>query len=262
MTASERQALRLHADELHARNIGALLPGVDPYPRRLAQSTDTPPVLFYSGPLDLLQRPCVGICGSRNASADGLRAAAACGELAAQQVAVTVSGYARGVDRVTHVASLEHGGATIVVLPEGIDHFKVRRGEVAAAWDPDRVLILSQFAPTQTWSAGAAMARNSVIIGLSRALVVVEAGETGGTLAAGSRALKLGQRVLALEFSSTPPGNRFLLNEGAVSVRGRAELGEFIHDLVHVAPEQETPEPKLGEQYVLAVDGHNAHRSR
>lgn len=144
------------ADDLHARNIGALLPGVDPYPRRLAQSTDTPPVLFYSGPLDLLQRPCVGICGSRNASADGLRAAAACGELAAQQGAVTVSGYARGVDRATHVATLEHGGATIVVLPEGIDHFKVRRGEVAAAWDPDRVLVLSQFAPTQTWSTGAA----------------------------------------------------------------------------------------------------------
>lgn len=106
------------------------------------------------------------------------------------------------------------------------------------------------------------MARNSVIIGLSSALVVVEAGETGGTLAAGSRALKLGQRVLALEFSSTPPGNRFLLNEGAVSVRGRAELGEFIHDLVHVAPEQEMLGPKLGEQYVLAVDGLNAHDPR
>jgi DNA processing protein len=252
---SQRESLRRQAEELQTRNIGALIPGLDPYPQSLMRATETPPVLFYSGPLGLLQSPAVGVCGSRNASPDGLRAAAACGELAAQHGVVSVSGYARGVDRAAHIASIEHGGSTIVVLPEGIDHFKVRRGDVAAAWDPNRALVVSQFAPRQTWSAGAAMARNSVIIGLSRALVVVEAGETGGTLAAGTRALKLGHRVLALEFASTPAGNKVLMNEGAVSVRGRSELSEFIHDLVHVAPEHETRGLKAGEQYVLAVDG-------
>jgi DNA processing protein len=255
MESSQRESLHRRAEELRTRNIGALLPGLDPYPQHLMRATETPPVLFYSGPLDLLQSPAVGICGSRNAGPDGLRAATACGEIAAQHGVVSVSGYARGVDRATHVASLEHGGSTIVVLPEGIDHFKILRGDVAAAWDPNRALVLSQFAPTQTWSAGAAMARNSVIIGLSRALVVVEAGETGGTLAAGTRALRLGHRVLALEFASTPAGNKVLLNRGAVSVRDRSELSLFIHDLVHVAPEQETRDLKAGEQYVLAVDG-------
>ena len=187
MGSGQRESLKRQAEELQARNIGALIPGLDPYPPSLARAAETPPVLFHLGPLDLLRGPAIGICGSRNASPDGLRAAAACGELAARQGVVSVSGYARGVDRATHVASLEHGGTTIIVLPEGIDHFRIRRGEVAAAWDPDRVLVLSQFAPTQTWSVGAAMARNSVIIGLSRALVVVEASETGGTFAAGTR---------------------------------------------------------------------------
>ena len=67
--------------------------------------------------------------------------------------------------------------------------------------------------------------------------------------------MKLGHRVLALEFSSMPAGNKVLLDQGAVSVRDRAELSEFIHDLAHVAPEQETRGLKAGEQYVLAIDG-------
>jgi DNA processing protein len=51
--------------------------------------------------------------------------------------------------------------------------------------------VVSQFSPTQPWTTGGAMTRNSVVIGLGLALVVVEAGETGGTLAAGKRAFEL-----------------------------------------------------------------------
>ena len=58
------------------------------------------------------------------------------------------------------------------------------------------------------------MMRNSVIIGLSRALVVVEAGEKGGTLAAGTKALELNRQVIALEFSKMPPGMRPFCSEG------------------------------------------------
>jgi DNA processing protein len=178
---------------------------------------DAPPVLFYSGSLQLLERPAVGICGARNVSTEGLRAAAACGELAAMQGIVSVSGYARGVDTATHAASLKAGGATIIVLPEGINHFRVKKNVVGEVWDQSRALVVSQFAPTQTWSAGAAMTRNSIIIGLSMALVVVEAGEKGGTLAAGTKALSVRGRVLALEFSSMPIGNKMLVDKGAYS---------------------------------------------
>jgi DNA processing protein len=75
------------------------------------------------------------------------------------------------------------------------------------------------------------MARNSVIIGLSQALVVVEAQDKGGTLAAGTKALDLKRRVLALEFAENPRGNAILLQRGAVAVRSRIELAEYLQQL-------------------------------
>jgi DNA processing protein len=68
------------------------------------------------------------------------------------------------------------------------------------------------------------MTRNNVIIGLSLALIVIEASDKGGTLAAGARALKLNRRVLALEFTENPRGNAELIRRGAISVPNRAEL--------------------------------------
>jgi DNA processing protein len=76
------------------------------------------------------------------------------------------------------------------------------------------------------------MTRNNVIIGLSLALVVVEASEKGGTLAAGTRALDLNKRVIALEFSETPRGNTKLIQLGATPARNRAELRSRLAQLV------------------------------
>jgi len=221
---AQQRALRHQAKELELRGVGALVRGVGAYPAVLDQLTDAPAVLFYSGSLDLLRRPSVGVCGSRNASNHGLRTAGACGEIVAAQGVVSVSGYARGVDMAMHIAGLRAGGGTIIVLPEGIDHFRVRRDGIDAVWNDQRTLVVSQFAPTQSWTAGGAMARNSVIAGLGDAFIVIEAGEKGGTLAAGSRALDLGRDVWVMESGGVSAGNRMLLERGAVAVRTREEL--------------------------------------
>ncbi len=212
------------ASELSSHGVGAVLLGSPEYPRLLSRVRAAPPFLFYLGAADLLTAHGIGMCGSRNASDEGLRAAAACGEVATQQGLTVVSGYARGVDTTTHISALSSGGSTIIVLPEGINHFRVKRGPVAEVWDKERVLVVSQFSPSRPWSAGSAMARNNVIIGLSLALVVVEANDKGGALAAGAKALQLNKPVLALEFAENPRGNAELIRRGAISVRNRAEL--------------------------------------
>lgn len=237
LPAEQANTIRQEAARLESRGVGALIRGSRGYPDILARVSDAPPVLFYSGQLNLLAKRAIGICGSRNVSDTGLQAATICGELASSLGIVSVSGYARGVDTTTHVASLRSGGDTIIVIPEGIDHFKVKRNLVQEVWDESRTLILSQFAPRQPWSAGGAMARNTVIIGLSMALVVVDAGEKGGTLAAGQKALNIGRRVLALEFNETPIGNRMLIDRGAVSVRNKLELATLLDELRSVVDE-------------------------
>lgn len=226
-----RDQVSAEAEVLAAQGVAAVLLGSADYPERLAALRNAPPCLFYRGPVDLLHSPGIGMCGSRDASSEGLRAAEACGEVAADQGITVVSGYARGVDMSTHVSSLAVGGTTVIVLPEGISRFRVRRGRFAENWDPSRALVVSQFSPNRPWSAATAMARNSVIIGLSQALVVVEAQDKGGTLAAGTKALYLRRRVLALEFAENPRGNAILLEHGAIAVRSRAELAEYLQQL-------------------------------
>lgn len=227
----DRDQVSAEAEALTADGVSAVLLGSGDYPASLAAVRNAPPCLFYRGPVDLLHGPGIGMCGSRDASPEGLRAAEACGEVAADQGITVVSGHARGVDMSTHVSSLAAGGTTVIVLPEGISNFRVRRGPFAESWDPARALVVSQFSPSRPWSAASAMVRNSVIIGLSKALVVVEAQDRGGTLAAGKKALELKRRVLALEFAENPRGNAILLQRGAIAVRSRTELAEYLQQL-------------------------------
>jgi DNA processing protein len=122
------------------------------------------------------------------------------------------------------------GAGRLFVLPEGISHFRIRR-DVQELWDPERVLVVSRFSPTQPWTSHGAMARNAVISGLGRVLVVVDAGERGGTLAASLGALAANRPVIALEFSAIPKGNRMLIDRGAVAAASRSEFVDKLRTL-------------------------------
>jgi DNA processing protein len=214
------------------RGVGLIFQGDKDYPDRLIESSSPPPFLFFWGNIELLKERGIGMCGSRHVSERGLDAARLCGELVARSSWHVVSGYAKGVDTETHHAALRAGAGTVIVLAEGILNFRRKRALSDVPFDDERVLALSQFPPTQPWTIGGAMTRNGLIGALGEALVVVEAGEKGGTLDAGSRALRAGQRVFALQFSDdTPPGNQLLISQGAQVVKTPHELAEVISQL-------------------------------
>lgn len=241
--AARWAALRL-ADKLAAEGVHVLALGDPGYPERLAAIPSPPPLLYLWGNADLLAAPSVGMCGSRDVSDRGLQAARACGEAVARQGLTVISGYAKGVDTETHVAALREGGTTIIVLAEGITHFRHKKVFGQEGLDPERTLVISQFAPTQTWNVGAAMTRNAVIAGLGRALVVIEAGETGGTLNAGLQALRMRRPVLALNFAdAVPPGNKILFDKGATSVRTPRELYEAVTNIEASVRQMSLPLP-------------------
>lgn len=209
----------------------AVLLGDCDYPSQLASHRSAPAALFVSGSPKLLSQPGIGMCGSREASPEGLRAAHACADVIASRGYSVISGYARGVDLVAHSAALARGGTTVIVLAEGINHFRVRRGEFSDLWDPQRAVVISQFAPNQRWFTSGAMSRNGVICALGEALVVVEAGQTGGTLAAGQYALQNHQTVLALELFGAPAGNQLLIEHGAKIIADRQQLEAALEGL-------------------------------
>lgn len=233
LSPADVAAVGKEAADLTAGGIDVALLGTPPYPTRLAGLKSPPPFLFFKGNADLLSAPSIGMCGSRSATERGLRAAMASGEEVARKGLTIVSGYAKGVDTETHLAALLSGGSTVIVLAEGILHFRKKRAFASTGLPEDRVLVVSQFPPGQRWTAGAAMARNGVITGLSRALVVIEAGETGGTLNAGLQAIAMQRPVLALEFAdgATPPGNEILFTRGALRVGSRKRLSALLHSV-------------------------------
>lgn len=189
------------------------------YPERvkIVMGSKAPKHLDMVGNFDLLNMPGLGFCGSRKSSAKGLETAQDCAEQAALNDVSVVSGNASGVDFEAHYNCLKAGGKTILVLPEGINHFRIKKA-LDPVWDWNRVLVVSQFEPDDPWKAFRAMIRNQLIIALSRVMIVIEAGEKGGTLNAGNETLKSGIPLYVAQYqdmSIDARGNQILLDLGA-----------------------------------------------
>jgi DNA processing protein len=200
------------------------------YPERLkiVLGKHAPKRLFLRGNVRLLDDHAISFCGARNVSEKGIEAATLCARTAAKNHFVVTSGNARGVDRATHREALSEGGATILVLPEGMDHFRIAP-ELRDVWDWHRVLVISQFDSNAIWRAYHAMDRNKTIMALSCAMIVVEAGEKGGTRAAGEDALRLHIPLFAVDYGfdeTVAPGNRELIKKGAKPLKRSKETGE------------------------------------
>lgn len=215
---------------------GSAVGVADPrYPAHLKSrlGDHAPPLLFARGNLEWFSSTSVGFCGSRNASPVGLSVAQdIAGQLAADGV-VVVSGYAAGVDMAVHVAALDAGSATIVVLAEGIKRFRIKTA-YQDVWDWGRVLVVSEFLPGLPWSVRHAMHRNGTIAALSDAMVLIEARSTGGSIAAGRTSLEHRIPLFAPVYRGMPEwatGNRLVLEEGAEPV-----LRERATARAHVAP--------------------------
>lgn len=229
--------------------------GDEGYPARLASrlGENAPPVLYVQGERSLLGAPGVAFSGSRRASEGGIEAARDLAAQAAARGLTAVSGHAPGTDLAAHAGALGAGGSTTLVLPEGILKFRLSADlRPAYAASPDRFVIVSEFPPNAPWSTPNAMIRNHTILGLARALIVIEAGETGGALVAGQSALKLGLPCHVLDSPGLPAaagGNRVLLDRGARPLRPDRSGAFRLPDLD--APDAETPPDKADGQLRL-----------
>ena len=213
------------------------------YPSKLIETLhqNSPTVLSFVGNIKLLEKRSVGICGSRSVSEKGLWIVRDCVSQLAQQDVCIISGYANGVDLTAHKSALEQGATTIIVLPEGISSFYIR-SELKEVWDWSRVLVVSEFMPHEKWMASRAMKRNQTIIGLSDAMLVVEAGEKGGSLDAGMKTLSFGKSLFVPYYKEIPQsalGNMVLLNNGANSLKRRKESSRTNLDGLFMAMQQQ-----------------------
>jgi DNA processing protein len=230
-----RERVKRHWDDLHRKEVQILSIVDRNYPMALKKTLgeQSPVLLLCVGNLELLRLPSVGFCGSREASEKGIKVASDCASLLAHERINVVSGYAAGVDMNAHRAALAAGGTTTVVLAEGILRFRVKN-EIKAHWDDRRTLIISEFGPNLPWRVSNAMQRNKTICGLARALILIEARSTGGSIQAGRDCLRFGLPLFAAVYEGAPEsatGNAELLGQGA-----RRLLKSRLTELPNVRP--------------------------
>ena len=219
---ANRDEARREWDRLTEKHIQMLWIGSEFYPDRLEDvlGLDAPPYLFVKGNVGILNTDSVGVCGSRHASQRGIELARDIASILAHNGIGIVSGNAAGVDIVSHESTLKNGGSTIFVLPTGILNYSARH-ETESLLSTKNHLVVSQFPPEMMWFAHNAMARNSIIVAISKIMLVVEAGSSGGSLAAGEKALELGHPLFAMQYANPPKsamGNDSLIKNGAVPI--------------------------------------------
>jgi DNA processing protein len=218
-------------DILFSTSIFGLLPKI--YTSKLENELGSaaPKTIYTWGNFDLLNKPAVAIIGSRDVTEKGLEVTADVAAQIAELGWVVVSGHARGVDATAHRVALENNAGTIIVLPQGMNDFKLR-SELRQYAKRDNLLVISEFPMNATWNVGYAMQRNRTIIGLSDAMVLVESRTEGGTFNAGKTALQYHQPLFVVTFEDTSKsnaGNEYFIKNGAVRLlknktTGRANI--------------------------------------
>lgn len=205
-------------DACQRRSIRLLGWGEPEYPEPLRQIQDAPPILYVRGRVELLARPQVAIVGSRNASRAGLdHAWQFAGALARRGYAVT-SGLALGVDGAAHAGALAAGGDTVAVLGTGADVIYPRNHEALASQVIEQGVLISEYPPGTRPRSLHFPRRNRIISGLSRGILVVEAGLRSGSLITARLALEQGREVFAIPGSIHNPlarGCHELIRQGA-----------------------------------------------
>jgi DNA processing protein len=216
------------------------------FPVLLRAIHDPPPGLFMRGsaPLEIVGDRAVAVVGARACSTYGAHVARVVARDLAAAGVVVVSGMARGVDGEAHRGALEAGGITVAVLGCGIDRDYPAAHATLARQICERGLVVSEYAPGVEPAPWRFPARNRIIAGLARAVVVVEARERSGALITADLALEEGREVFAVPgeiTSSLSAGSNGLLRLGAHVLTAPAD----VLDVLGIAPPPEIPEQEL-----------------
>jgi DNA processing protein len=214
---------------------GVRIHGASEFPAVLRDARDPVELLYFKGWWSLVESPCVAVIGTRQPSPAGLRRART---LARQLVAedwTVVSGLAEGIDTAVHRAAIGAGGRTIAVLGTPLTHVYPPENAALQLQIAESFLAVSEVPvlryAEQGWQErrGWFPRRNATMSALAGATVIVEAGETSGTLHQARAALQQGRQLFILESCFGVPGltwpERFE-RQGAVRARRFDDIRE------------------------------------
>ena len=219
-------------ENIAAKGITVLTWEDEVYPRHLKEIDQPPPVLYVRGQLLLEDDWAVGVVGTRRVTAYGRQVGEEVSGLLARNGVTIVSGLARGVDAIAHQAALNAGGRTLAVLGSGVDRIYPPEHRRLAEQIIENGALISDYAPGTQPEAANFPPRNRIISGLSRAVVIVEAGQKSGALITASFAADQGCEVFAVPgsiYALQSKGANRLIQEGARPLLDPQEILECLN---------------------------------
>ncbi|MBY0472930.1 DNA-processing protein DprA [Patescibacteria group bacterium] len=204
------------------------------FPERLREIPDAPERLFIRGRMPEKERVLLCVVGSRSATSYGRRITHKLIAGLAQYPIAIVSGLAHGIDTEAHKAALDVGLPTIAVLPSSLDEASIYpAGNSILAQNillKGGCLLSENEAPFKAMLHSFAE-RNRVMAGMSKATLIIEAGERSGTLITAKLALSYNSEVLAIPHELGRPtgaGVNRLIHEGATLVRDSIDIAQSL----------------------------------
>lgn len=243
--ALNRKDVEEELDLMRRHRVTLRVLGQPDYPAPLATIPDAPHLFFVRGTIEARDGRAVALVGSRQCTPYGKRVAERlAGDLARAGYTV-ISGLARGIDGAAHRGALQAGGRTLAVLAGGLS--RIYPPEHASLADDVEKAggLISETSMRMEPMAGMFPARNRIISGLSRAVVIIEAAEKSGALITATHAADQGRPVFAIPGpidSVASGGTNALIRKGATLVRSAEDILEELEGIP--APVLEVAEPR------------------
>jgi DNA processing protein len=176
------------------------------YPPKLRDARHPVELLYYQGAWELTETRSIAIVGSRKASDEGIARAKRIAKDAVNRDFTVVSGLAEGIDTAAHTQALaEPGGRTIAVIGTPLGEFYPKQNRLLQCRIARDFLVVSQVPIIRYSRQGPAVnrlffpERNATMSALTEGTVIVEAGETSGTLTQARASLHQGRKLFILD---------------------------------------------------------------
>lgn len=233
--AGQRVFEKLH--KAGVRQFGVRLNKAGDYPEKLRDAKYPVELLYYQGAWELSEMRSLAVVGSRKPSQEGVRRAARLARELVKRGFAVASGLATGIDTAAHSAAIEAGGVTIGVIGTPLGEYYPKENRELQDFIAKEHLLISQI-PVLRYEVQPFPQkrhyfpeRNATMSALTEGTIIVEAGETSGTLTQARAALYQGRKLFILESCFQNPAITWparFEEQGAIRVRSPDDIWEAL----------------------------------
>ncbi len=175
----------------------------DDYPQNLINCIDAPILIFKDGNIDLTNQRIISIVGTRKITSYGRDFCNQLLEDLATYNPIIVSGFAYGVDICAHKAAVKNNLQTIAVLAHGFDQIYPKVHKKYIHQLNKNGGFLTEFWHDENPLRENFLKRNRIVAGISKATIIIESAEKGGSLVTADIANSYNRDVFSLPGRTT-----------------------------------------------------------